>query len=485
MLAAVLARFRGKLKATVDSGRPTLGTIYFPIEVMAREFDAKILLAAGAVARGFRVVIGHKFLVEKLARKSPGEGIYFNKAVINPKGDKNFLYFQARGMKLVAQDEEAGLQHRTFAEFYEGRRSMRNISQMDKYFCWGETDFRYLRSQIGAAEAERVLAKTGSARSALWGGLGEIHYRESANAARRKFGEFILVATSLPSFNHILGQRSYLKFFGSGSDILGSSAEEAHLKRLRLIEIEREKFELFCDSIRQLILHTPYSVVIRPHPDEAPSTWRTAFGGSPRVSVESEGDISRLLFACSGFIHSSSTTALAAYGSVRHLVSIQTGSEAAKLPSLSAFVSDCTSQPDEVASLMLRPAFSYLSQEREDALTFRVTGRGSRQNIDSILDELTLLSTKGEVWKTVPFSLAAIAVIRRIVHWGAMLLPTRLLPRQIVLSSRKRAFKSASQAKEQINLSLNLLGTKTAPKIQSIGQSLFIIEPARPKKKGL
>jgi len=468
----------------MNSGRPNLGTVYFPIEVMAREFDAKILLAAGAVTRGFRVVIGHKFLVEKLALKDPGGGIYFNKAAIRPKLDKNFVHFQARGMKLVAQDEEAGITRLNFADFYDKRPSMRNISQMDKYFCWGESDFLHLRDQIGAEEAERVLAKTGAARSALWGGLGEIHYRQSAIAARQKFGDFILVASSLASFNHILGKHGYLKFFGSRPGISSKSVEEAHLNRLRLIETEREKFELFCDSIQQLILHTPYSVVVRPHPDEDPTTWRTAFVGSPRVSIESEGDISPLLFASSGFIHSSSTTALAAYGSVRHLVSIETGSETAKLSSLSAFVSDCTSRPSEVVRLILSPDFSYLSEEREDALTFRVTGRGGRENIDSILDELTLLATGGQVWKSVPFSLAAIAVIRRMVHWGSLRLPTRLLPRQTVLSSRKRAFKSASQVKTQINLAHNLLGKEPAPKVKSIAQSLFIIEPARTENEG-
>ena len=47
--------------------------IYFPMEIASRELDSRVLLAAVAVDRGFEVVLGQKWLIERnIERMTPG-----------------------------------------------------------------------------------------------------------------------------------------------------------------------------------------------------------------------------------------------------------------------------------------------------------------------------------------------------------------------------------------------------------------------------
>jgi hypothetical protein len=47
--------------------------VYLPIELLAREFDSKVLLAAELAARGVPVVLGQQWMLfENLERLPPG-----------------------------------------------------------------------------------------------------------------------------------------------------------------------------------------------------------------------------------------------------------------------------------------------------------------------------------------------------------------------------------------------------------------------------
>ena len=59
--------------------------IIMPIEVQRRELDAKLVVAALAASRGYKVLIGQDRVVRRLARFLP-KGILFDKS-IGGKGD--------------------------------------------------------------------------------------------------------------------------------------------------------------------------------------------------------------------------------------------------------------------------------------------------------------------------------------------------------------------------------------------------------------
>ena len=51
------------------------GPLYLPVETVVRELDAKLLLSAAAVARGYCVVIGRKSCVRRIAKEN-GRGFF-------------------------------------------------------------------------------------------------------------------------------------------------------------------------------------------------------------------------------------------------------------------------------------------------------------------------------------------------------------------------------------------------------------------------
>ena len=78
------------------------------MEIASRELDSRLLIAALALARGFEVVIGQKWLIERNIAAMP-PGLYLAKTLT--RRDAGFMQKAARhGHRVAALDEEiAGL----------------------------------------------------------------------------------------------------------------------------------------------------------------------------------------------------------------------------------------------------------------------------------------------------------------------------------------------------------------------------------------
>ena len=77
--------------------------IYFPMEIASRELDSRLLLAAVAAARGFEIVLGQKWLIERnIERMTPG--VYCSKT-LTVRDAKMLKRARAAGY-VIADDEE-------------------------------------------------------------------------------------------------------------------------------------------------------------------------------------------------------------------------------------------------------------------------------------------------------------------------------------------------------------------------------------------
>jgi hypothetical protein len=60
--------------------------LYLPVEVAARELDAKLLLAAFAVGAGYEVIIGQKWLMQRnFGRMPPGIVLFKTLTAVDAK----------------------------------------------------------------------------------------------------------------------------------------------------------------------------------------------------------------------------------------------------------------------------------------------------------------------------------------------------------------------------------------------------------------
>jgi len=79
--------------------------IYLPVEVKARELEAKVIIARDMLASGFNVVIGAAWLISYLALRLP-PGIMLTKT-LNANDAKNMEAWVRHGHLIAATDEEA------------------------------------------------------------------------------------------------------------------------------------------------------------------------------------------------------------------------------------------------------------------------------------------------------------------------------------------------------------------------------------------
>ena len=101
------------------------------METKAREFHAKLLVAAIAVERGYRVVLGEQnamvWQIDHLPR-----GLYIDKSIASSKTE-HFQRLRQRGNKVAAWCEE-GLVYRDRQAYLEQRINLDSLAQVETFF---------------------------------------------------------------------------------------------------------------------------------------------------------------------------------------------------------------------------------------------------------------------------------------------------------------------------------------------------------------
>lgn len=290
--------------------------LLLPVETKAREFHAKLLLAAVAAEQGWQVLLGEQNAMVRQLDHLP-RGVYLDKSISRTK-TKHFRRLRSLGYRVVAWCEE-GLVYRDTASYLHERIDLDSLAEADCFFCWGGVQRRDILSK--AVGAEEKLVETGNPRfDLLRPGYRDL-FAEEAGRLRRQHGEFILVNTNFARYNHfngenflidVLKQRGTIKtaeqeqFFAAWRDFLG------------------ELFHGFAAVMPELARAFPdHKIILRPHPSENHRRWAEVCAGIGRVEVAFEGNVLPWLLAGSVLIHNSCTTGLEAYLMDRPVVSYQ------------------------------------------------------------------------------------------------------------------------------------------------------------------
>lgn len=182
----------GNVRTQTSHKKPV---VYFPVEITTREYAGHVVLGTHLAARGLRVVIGHREIVNSLVAAADTPGIVFF------KGDEELrtLKNQYRNPKLlfVGQDPEMGIVPPSFRDFYETRPVVQNVDTSSAYFCFGPEDFEFLSQR----HPEAPLHNLGSPRVWLWGPAGAHFFENEIERIRGRYGHFfLLIDSSTASF---------------------------------------------------------------------------------------------------------------------------------------------------------------------------------------------------------------------------------------------------------------------------------------------
>jgi len=281
--------------------------LYLPIETIAREFNARMLLTHQALARGYSIIVGEKHNVYKAARILKS-GIYFYKShgVKNfPKkvsGDTEFKFISLDEEGLVFVDDNEYLLN---SKPYE-------LEHLDIVFTWGFYQRDLLIKENPNLE-ERTIA-VGNPRFDLLRPEFKVLYVSEERKICKKWGKYILINTNFVpgNFNRLYDcsyvesrEHQFLTIIGR------NPTEEERDFLFREEKYYKELFNQYVDMIREIsVKFSNVEFILRPHPSEDIINWRQALKGLDNVHVIFKGNAADWILGALAVIHTGCTTGI-------------------------------------------------------------------------------------------------------------------------------------------------------------------------------
>ena len=283
--------------------------IFFPIEPIDRELDAKLLLASLLSNKVGYIIIAQHDLVIKLINLSLN-GIYFGKNIMNPKKIQMYRSAEERGFVIAHLDEEfnyKGLQPE-IESMLDTRLDVTTMKSDDYVFTCGKFQEDYYKSKCNDSN-QPFITTTGNIRLDLFKKQFRNYYEDEAKIYREKYGPYIFIPTT---FGYAMNPYGYSDTFSErtgygvskfkSSDLVKKWSTQMHqLSHLiELIHVISPKFPEF-------------QIIVRPHVAEDIAFYCSALDGLDNVKVLRGGTSGPWVAASDLLIHNGSTVGIEAY----------------------------------------------------------------------------------------------------------------------------------------------------------------------------
>jgi len=281
--------------------------VYIELETLKRELSGKLLISLELVKKNHNVFLGDRETITYLAKNNKiPPGVIFLKDMNSQKYRVNdYKKFIKNGFKIVSQDEEIGcFTNKTYEKFFYGRfQNETTFKLVDKYFCWGDFDYKFLKK----FKKKTKFIKTGSPRIDIAANEKLINkdnikkkYKLKKNIIlislnhnlfwKRDFFERLLIST------HEINEKNFIKTID----------ESYHIESKVLI-----KFFYLFELIYELNKLNDYSIVIRPHPGMETEKVKKFFDNYKilkNVKVIADGDLVDQISTSDFIIHTGCTS---------------------------------------------------------------------------------------------------------------------------------------------------------------------------------
>lgn len=274
-------------------------TIFFSIEIAARELDSKCLLALETAQRGFRAYIG-SFRALKQINTKTSSCIFFHKSTwreVNVKRIVNEL-----GGKFVFLNEELGasIPRSQIKEMITAGCRFVSADLYSDIFALGQAQKAEMEA-LPNLKGVNVHA-TGWPRLDLWRDEFQVLNHEKAKTIKNKHGDYYLLVSSFGAISD--SSRDEFK------KILAEQAISDH----EIVDYKYNEFKKCLTLIKELSenLSPQEQIIIRPHTSESIDQWKKYVAGYSNVSICHEGDVTPWLLASRGTIQFGSTVGIQA-----------------------------------------------------------------------------------------------------------------------------------------------------------------------------
>lgn len=286
------------------------GPIFLPVETIARDLDAKFLLAAMAISRDYVVIIGKKSKLRDLAVEIGG-GVYLHKAHNDHHVSSYFNPLKENNVKIIALDEEGFVWPSGPAYLKSRVKSRAPIDCLDQLLVWGGVQKKWLYEGFPDKQFKN-LHVVGNPRFDLLRKPFSNVYEKPASRLRRKHGRFLLVNTKFAAANPLhTRKQSYIDRLRAGGRIRSLSDEvfwKGHEQYIKLLYLA------YVQGVKELAHAFPnINFIVRPHPSEEKSTWVSSLASVSNAYVENSGSVIPWILASEGVIHTNCTTGVEAF----------------------------------------------------------------------------------------------------------------------------------------------------------------------------
>lgn len=370
-----------------SSGSGLRRVLYLPMEIASRELDSRLLLAVLALKRGFEVVLGQKWLIERNVGAMP-PGIYMSKS-LTQRDARAMTQAKELGYIVAAIEEEVpGL----VAKADELRWIADDAVRLaDAIFIGGDTNTTAMKTRFPFA-ADRVHMNLNPRWDLLRPNMRRIHQHD-VDAIRKRFGRFLLVNTNFGWTNSDKGPAEFMvqEQFRQGKLDLTNPVARQFIDDYLMME--RDNHRAAVGIVQNLLDKLPdLSIVLRPHPSERIETWLEHFDGSPRLSVVREGASIPWILASDALIHTNCTTGVEAIALDHPALCVMATDSPVTGRYLANRVNPVAHSVDQATDMLLghiagKPALAYTDAMRQDFAT-SMSFDPARLGADAIVDYL-------------------------------------------------------------------------------------------------
>ncbi len=280
------------------------GTIYFPVEIKQREYDAQIFFALSAAKRGYKVYVGtHAAIYRMLEKVGSPHGIYLDKSMPD---ESRLKWLRERCQEIWILDAEVSPVHTDVVLEVElkSRVYEYGIEEIDRFLVVGDMASKAAKKVFGK-HREKIL-KSGWPRIDIAGGIGQSIYVSEIEKIKSKYPNYLLFASSFGEIRNPDDTNGQRKATVYESTPLWGGEQNAKLiyeKFLHTVE---------CLRVWDADPSVP-TIIVRPHVGELKSIWKQSLKGLNKTFVEDEGNAAPWIFSSEGVIHQGSTIAFQAF----------------------------------------------------------------------------------------------------------------------------------------------------------------------------
>ena len=279
--------------------------LLLPLEIKAREFESRVMLACNAAAKGFGVLLGRNGF--NLNGQYP-QGVYLDKCLSPQKITSLTTQDHILGNKIASLDVE-GLVYQSEEKWLRIRISEETARLSSLIFTWGEEQANMISNHH---DIQGKIVITGSPSADLWHKRMQFLYEKKAAELRSRFDDYILIPSNFATVINANGSDFIVKQFVKNGFVTTEKEKDVLLESL---DFHQKVFDKFVEMVPRVAEDNPgLNVILRPHPGDNINKWNQLSEKWPdNIKVLYEGSVTPWILGSKLLIHNSCSTAVEAF----------------------------------------------------------------------------------------------------------------------------------------------------------------------------